>query len=125
MPVRISSAYLPEAGKPAGLCPECGPHGNRGAVTLLYSVVPCITCDARATDAGIEHALGLLRELSEDLRKQGARNLLPEYAVDPVDGQPWARRVTARVEYQHAPTEAPPEWYNAAFNQAVKRLGVP
>lgn len=27
-------------------CPECGPHGGKGKIALLYSWVDCLTCTA-------------------------------------------------------------------------------
>lgn len=97
MPVKIIELRLPEAGKPAGLCSECGPHGNRGAVTLLWSVVPCLTCGVRA-DQRADCEGWSLRD-STSMQVVG-RIIDEQVTVEPHGDHPWSRRVTIRVEWE-------------------------
>jgi len=63
-----------DTGRP--LCPECGPHGNRGLVLLLESTVPCTLCGEGAilyNDRTIgECAVGLQKALAEELGSEVA-----------------------------------------------------
>ena len=97
MTTRVMIEHLPEAGKPDGLCPECGPHGNLGVVTLLYSVVPCLECGYRADETALGHAHALIDALRHDLLEDGIEARNPSYEIRPKGTR--GRVVVASVEY--------------------------
>lgn len=105
---RVRVVELREAGKPpAGeRCPECGPHGNRGAVMLLWSVVHCIECGRRANVVAGAEGHRLLDEVANEIRGDGceplAATLLEVDLLDYDNEHPWQRRVTVTVPYRHA-----------------------
>lgn len=103
--LRTYVADLPEAGKPAGRCPECGPHGNAGWVDLSVwrrHVVPCLECEARANAAGRADAHRALGELTAQICAEGCQPTDDwTIIVDPLGEHAWARRVTVEVPYEH------------------------
>src|SRR5688572_31012525 len=99
---RAVSELLPEAGKPEGTCSDCGPHGNKGAVTLLYSVVPCLECHRRAEDCAQKAACILLELVLAGLHRCNFVDDFSWTEVREVPGQPWAREISVRVDY-HKP----------------------
>jgi hypothetical protein len=122
---------LPEAGKPEGLCPECGPHGNRGAVTLLWSIVPCLECNWRAGTVSGLAATDFVATLLDEIRAEGCDPVLAETSteVEPLGEHPWARRVVVTVPYRHAAKavaalgQPPPDcqWYGPIWPDAWEK----
>jgi hypothetical protein len=94
---------LPEAGKPEGLCPECGPHGNRGVVELLFSLVSCNACDDLATRRAMREAEAAEMQIAGELAGEGCTADDAEVSVEPLAGHPGGRRVVVTVPYRHAP----------------------
>ena len=82
---RVMREDMPTAGKPDGLCEECGKHGNRGLVTLLYSMTPCYTCQSRADQAASARAKALAEDMKADLEREGYHVSVLSWSFDCVD----------------------------------------
>jgi hypothetical protein len=63
-------------GRPREICPDCGPHGNRGRICLLWSWVDCERCE-EAERAWVFGELG--RKVTE---VRGARRFDPEHPAE-------------------------------------------
>lgn len=126
---RSRGATLPEIGKPDGRCPECGPHGNRGAVTLLWSVVPCIECSKRSEVAARVEAGRIAEALVAEIRAEGCEPLVDDRVVEinPLVGDhPWARHVRVVVSYRHAKLNIKNSCDTGTLQAALNRaFGVP
>lgn len=96
---KIITTLLPDAGKPDGRCPDCGPHGNRGLITLFFWVEPCVACEERA-DA---RAKAEVARLHDEVGSPGATF---SHRIERVDGRPWARKVTVETRAETGASEA-------------------
>lgn len=116
---------MPEAGKPEGLCPECGPHGNRGTVDLSVwrrHVVPCTLCDARADKAAIRRASELLADIRAEAEREGLEVDSP-FITFTDDGTTWGR--VARAEAKVARKSIEIAAARMTFTPGGTPVGVP
>lgn len=126
MPSVRAEAYMPEAGKPDGVCEECGPHGNRGVIVLSEAVVPCLACAGRADKVAHDKGCELIGELTASLHgaplsskpalsvaTPKAKNTVRWWEGTPDD--PWIRHVFVRVEY----SDTPPSTLEAEWQQRL------
>lgn len=96
------STILPDAGKPAGRCEECGPHGNGGRVELLFSVVDCLVCAWRADFDALRRVDAFEAELRAGAQA-GERVAFFTQEIAPLDpARVWGRRVKVTCTYSMA-----------------------
>jgi hypothetical protein len=138
---RTTRETMPEAGKPHGLCEECGPHGNQGWVDISIwrrCIVPCIECQNRADGVAYRRAVALINELTAEIKRDNPSTVrIVDYSCGYDDAEregSWVRTAYATVHYEcnmgpvealEVPTAPAPAWATSVAARFGGRVVTP